>query len=277
MVLRGDEAWELVPPRFERGSREGCGDSMMGGLAACMAAGHGVGGDAAHRRGGRRRQLPPPRPRQRLAHRDRGPGAAGRAATSLTRPAEGATFCGPTRTTKRCARSRRTARRGDSSSRPSTIARGAMSRIHSTCGATDSISARRSKASLICTRPAAVRGVGVAAEHVDQARFGQGAHAGGGVLAQEEVGGRLDQGAGGDQPRDPLVHVGGEVALGVGDERAVAALGEVVDAAQQGVGQRARRRLEQDPAPASRAPLAPAPPRSAPRPRSRPPRPPAAP
>ena len=41
MVLRGDDAWELVPPRFERGSREGCGDSMMGGLAACMAAGRG--------------------------------------------------------------------------------------------------------------------------------------------------------------------------------------------------------------------------------------------
>ena len=39
MVLRGNEAWELIPPRFERGSREGCGDSMMGGLAACMAAG----------------------------------------------------------------------------------------------------------------------------------------------------------------------------------------------------------------------------------------------
>jgi 1-phosphofructokinase len=39
MVVRGDEAWELVPPRFERGSREGCGDSMMGGLAACIAAG----------------------------------------------------------------------------------------------------------------------------------------------------------------------------------------------------------------------------------------------
>jgi 1-phosphofructokinase len=39
MVVRGEEAWELVPPRFERGSREGCGDSMMGGLAACMAAG----------------------------------------------------------------------------------------------------------------------------------------------------------------------------------------------------------------------------------------------
>ncbi len=41
LVLRGDDAWELIPPRFERGSREGCGDSMMGGLAACMAAGRG--------------------------------------------------------------------------------------------------------------------------------------------------------------------------------------------------------------------------------------------
>jgi len=39
LVLRGEQAWELVPPRFERGAREGCGDSMMGGLAACMAAG----------------------------------------------------------------------------------------------------------------------------------------------------------------------------------------------------------------------------------------------
>ena len=39
MVVRGDQAWELIPPRFERGAREGCGDSMMGALAACMAAG----------------------------------------------------------------------------------------------------------------------------------------------------------------------------------------------------------------------------------------------
>jgi 1-phosphofructokinase len=39
MVVRGEEAWELIPPRFERGAREGCGDSMMGALAACMAAG----------------------------------------------------------------------------------------------------------------------------------------------------------------------------------------------------------------------------------------------
>jgi 1-phosphofructokinase len=39
MVLRGEEAWKLVPPRFERGAREGCGDSMMGALAACIAAG----------------------------------------------------------------------------------------------------------------------------------------------------------------------------------------------------------------------------------------------
>jgi 1-phosphofructokinase len=41
MVVRGDDAWELTPPRFERGAREGCGDSMMGALAACMAQGLG--------------------------------------------------------------------------------------------------------------------------------------------------------------------------------------------------------------------------------------------
>jgi 1-phosphofructokinase len=38
-VLRGDKAWWLVPPRFERGNREGCGDSMMGGIAAAFARG----------------------------------------------------------------------------------------------------------------------------------------------------------------------------------------------------------------------------------------------
>lgn len=39
LVLREGRVWELVPPRFERGAREGCGDSMMGAIAACMAAG----------------------------------------------------------------------------------------------------------------------------------------------------------------------------------------------------------------------------------------------
>lgn len=39
LVLHGGRAWELVTPRFERGSREGCGDSMMGALAAGWAAG----------------------------------------------------------------------------------------------------------------------------------------------------------------------------------------------------------------------------------------------
>jgi|SRR6187549_299684 len=39
LVLRGDEAWELTPPRFERGAREGCGDAMMGALCACVAQG----------------------------------------------------------------------------------------------------------------------------------------------------------------------------------------------------------------------------------------------
>jgi 1-phosphofructokinase len=39
MVVRGDDAWLLVPPRFDRGSREGCGDSMMGALSASLAVG----------------------------------------------------------------------------------------------------------------------------------------------------------------------------------------------------------------------------------------------
>jgi 1-phosphofructokinase len=39
-VLRaGGATMELAPPRFERGAREGCGDSMMGGIAAGMASG----------------------------------------------------------------------------------------------------------------------------------------------------------------------------------------------------------------------------------------------
>ena len=38
-VLDHDQAWQLQPPRFERGSREGCGDSMMGAMVAAFAAG----------------------------------------------------------------------------------------------------------------------------------------------------------------------------------------------------------------------------------------------
>ena len=39
LVLREDRAWELVPPRFPCGSREGCGDTMTGALAAALARG----------------------------------------------------------------------------------------------------------------------------------------------------------------------------------------------------------------------------------------------
>lgn len=42
LVLGVEGAWELVPPRFDRGSREGCGDSMMGGIAAGYARGLGL-------------------------------------------------------------------------------------------------------------------------------------------------------------------------------------------------------------------------------------------
>ncbi len=39
LVLAGDRAWELRPPRLTRGFREGCGDAMMGALAAAWAQG----------------------------------------------------------------------------------------------------------------------------------------------------------------------------------------------------------------------------------------------
>jgi len=39
LVLHGEEAWRLTPPPFEQGFREGCGDAMMGALAAAWAGG----------------------------------------------------------------------------------------------------------------------------------------------------------------------------------------------------------------------------------------------
>jgi 1-phosphofructokinase len=38
-VLEGERGWTLTGPSFDRGFREGCGDSMMGGLAAALAGG----------------------------------------------------------------------------------------------------------------------------------------------------------------------------------------------------------------------------------------------
>jgi 1-phosphofructokinase len=39
LLLHGEEAWQLRPPRLEHGFREGCGDAMMGALAAAWAGG----------------------------------------------------------------------------------------------------------------------------------------------------------------------------------------------------------------------------------------------
>ena len=39
LALHGDQLWQLTPPRFEHGFREGCGDAMMGALAAAWARG----------------------------------------------------------------------------------------------------------------------------------------------------------------------------------------------------------------------------------------------
>jgi 1-phosphofructokinase len=42
LAVTPDRAWEVVPPRLERGFREGCGDSMLGAMAAAWAAGLGL-------------------------------------------------------------------------------------------------------------------------------------------------------------------------------------------------------------------------------------------
>jgi 1-phosphofructokinase len=39
LVLHDEDAWWLEPPRFARGFREGCGDAMLGGIAATWSAG----------------------------------------------------------------------------------------------------------------------------------------------------------------------------------------------------------------------------------------------
>jgi 1-phosphofructokinase len=39
LAFRGDEAWRITPPRFDRGHREGCGDTMAGAMAAAWAQG----------------------------------------------------------------------------------------------------------------------------------------------------------------------------------------------------------------------------------------------
>lgn len=42
LVLHEGVAWQLTPPHFEKGFREGCGDAMMGAMAAAMADGAGI-------------------------------------------------------------------------------------------------------------------------------------------------------------------------------------------------------------------------------------------
>lgn len=42
IAVTPERALEIVPPRLERGFREGCGDSMLGAMAAALAAGEPV-------------------------------------------------------------------------------------------------------------------------------------------------------------------------------------------------------------------------------------------
>ncbi len=42
LALHEGVAWQLTPPRLKNGFREGCGDAMMGAIAAAMAAGESI-------------------------------------------------------------------------------------------------------------------------------------------------------------------------------------------------------------------------------------------
>lgn len=42
LALLDGQAWELIPPRLDAGSREGCGDTMMGAIAAALSGGAGL-------------------------------------------------------------------------------------------------------------------------------------------------------------------------------------------------------------------------------------------
>jgi fructose-1-phosphate kinase PfkB-like protein len=42
LAVTRERAWSIVPPRLERGFREGCGDSMLGAMAATLAAGEAL-------------------------------------------------------------------------------------------------------------------------------------------------------------------------------------------------------------------------------------------
>ena len=41
LAVDGRAGWEIVPPQLERGFREGCGDSMLGAMAAAPRGGRG--------------------------------------------------------------------------------------------------------------------------------------------------------------------------------------------------------------------------------------------
>ncbi len=97
-------------------------------------------------------------------------------------------------------------------------------------------------------RAPAMRGVTVAAEHVDEPVGGQVEHARGDALVQQERGRHLGQRAERAKLAKPRPQVLAQVALGVGDERAQAVLAQRPHGVGRAPVQRAGGRLEQDPA-----------------------------
>ena len=248
-----------MPPRFERGAREGCGDSMMGALSYCLGRRPGVGGDAAAERRGRgRAQLPARRPRQRLARGDRGPRQEGRAAVTLGRAANlddpgrrGAPARFPVDDRPR-APPRASTRGGR---RPARRCEALKARGERAPGDRHGRSGRR------CRGRESARPRRGPPSRLPSARAGR---------SRRSPGPRR---SGADQAGDALIHIGGEVALGVGDQGPVAALAELRDRSASRLSlERPRSGLEQDPAAPAERDQARAPPRRSPSSRaSRPP------
>ena len=227
-VYRDDEVWRLVPPRFDRGAREGCGDAMMGALAAgwargldwrsalVTAAAAGAANFLRHGLGTGRRDVVEELARSvRLERRDQD-AANGTAGSSPRKQRGRRRLSDPAQVT---ADPRDVAQAGE-----------AVRELHA---------------------PAPGGVMGVAAHDVHEPAGGQGEHRRPRPLVGQQSGGHLDERAGADERRQPVAEVLRRVALGMGDDAPQAARRQGDDDRVQAVGERARSRLEQDPAPAA--------------------------
>ena len=227
LVLDGERALELRPPRLERGFREGCGDAMMGAMAACLAAGYDfddalVMGAAAGAASFLRQ-----RPRVGVAGRDRGADRESRAGSPLAAGRDPERWLHPPHEGS-----------PRSLSRDPVQMAASMGTVASAASAPESRTGRPARALWAslptrCTRPSCASSSG----------------GGGGVSRWAAV--TWISAPSRTRAARRSRQLRARVALGVGDHRAVAAPAQPAHGRAEGVADRAGRRLEQHPAPAA--------------------------